>query len=638
MAYDKTSANPEFNVRRSQLLTPFGIGALMDINNQSVMIADSEHWNSNKCEKVHDIRLEIEMNANGFIEPPVKEAEEIIGTRFPSWYFSPQDRLLRPLSKWRESVAAQGVSSRVKTFDKQPYDPRHKGTELVPVRVICACKNGHAQEFPWLEWPHPNMSFDDFKGHKIKLESVAQSGSIADLIVRCETCGKKKSLGGVFDENKFSKKMEELGIQCKGQYKWKKSDDGEVCSEGTHLRVLLKNANNFFFPNISSSVNIPFKQNKLIEAVQRATDYSSLEKSIKSVSREAGINKLNKDKKVQNLIDYIAEELKQDPAEIRNAVSLYFFEQSTSESNGEIMDYRRPEFEVLTGKENYDKESERLKIKIFDQSELTESPFKSYISKITLVHQLEVVSALRSYSRIEPTDSELMRERILQGEESKGGINEVSLKRKDGYYVGMRSLGEGIFFSLDPQQISRWLEDTKEGSVCKRIVTKEKNVRFDDELSYIRPDYYLLHTLSHMLIKELNMSSGYSSSALKERIYYSDNQGEEMYGVLIYTSSSDSEGTLGGLVKQGVPEKFFALMSSAIEKAQWCSFDPVCIESDSQGRDSLNASACHACSLISETSCEKMNVFLDRGVLIGTLDNPQLGFFTEAISASNLST
>ena len=101
-----------------------------------------------------------------------------------------------------------------------------------------------------------------------------------------------------------------------------------------------------------------------------------------------------------------------------------------------------------------------------------------------------------------------------------------------------------------------------------------------------------------------------------------------MYGILIYTSSSDSEGTLGGLVKQGVPEKFFDLLNAALEKAKWCSFDPVCIESESQGRDSLNGAACHACSLISETSCEKMNVFLDRSVLIGSLEEPELGFFS----------
>jgi hypothetical protein len=633
MVYDKTSANPEFSVRRSQLLTPFGTGALMDINNQSVMVADSEYWNINKCEKVHDIRLETEMNANGFIEPPVKDAEEIIGTRFPSWYFSPQDRLLKPLSKWRESVA----SSKINTFDRSPFDPRHKGTELVPVRLICACKNGHAQEFPWLEWPHFGMPFDDFKEHKVKLESVAQTGSIADLIVRCVSCGKKKSLSGVFDKNKFPKKMEELGIQCNGKYKWKKDDVGEICSEGTNLKVLLKNANNFFFPNISSSVNIPFKQNKLIEEIQYADDYLSLQKMLTSISREEGINKLSEDGKAKILIEFIAKQLNQEPDDVKNAVSLYFFEQSTSESTGDIMDYRRPEFEVLTGGEDYDRESERLKIKIFNQDEMEESPFKTLISKITLVHQLEVVSALRSYSRIEATDSELMRERILEGEQSDGGISEVSLKRKDGYYVGMRSLGEGIFFSLDPKQVNQWLSDIEGESIYKRVMSKEKNVRFEDELSYIRPDYYLLHTLSHLLIKELNMSSGYSSSALKERIYYSSNEGEEMYGVLIYTSSSDSEGTLGGLVKQGVPERFFALMSSSLEKAQWCSFDPVCIESDSQGRDSLNASACHACSLISETSCEKMNVFLDRGVLIGTLDNPEAGFFTEVMKAANSS-
>lgn len=633
MVYDKASANPEFNVRRSQLLTPFGIGALMDINNQSVMVADSEYWNPNKCEKVHDIRLETEMNANGFIEPPVKDAEEIVGTRFPSWYFSPHDRLLQPISKWREALSASNIGR----FDKSPFDPRHKGTELVPVRVICACRNGHAQEFPWLEWTHPSMSFADFKNHKIKLESVAQTGSIADLVVHCITCEKKRSLGGIFDEDQFPKKLKELEIQCKGKYIWKKADEGEVCSEGTHLRALLRNANNFFFPNISSSVNIPFKKNKLIEAIQNADDYPSLENALKNVSREEGINKLNENSKVQNLIDFISEELGQNSSEVQNAVSIQFFGESTLESIGSVMDYRRPEFDVLTGKEDYDEGSERLKIKVYDKSDFDESSLKPFISKITLVHQLEVVNALRSYSRIAPTDSELMRELTLEGEKTEGGIIEVSLKRKDGYYVGMRSLGEGIFFALDPDKVKHWMKNIKGKSVYNRIMAKEKNIRFNDEATYINPDYYLLHTLSHLLIKELNMSSGYSSSALKERIYYSKNQDEEMYGVLIYTSSSDSEGTLGGLVKQGVPEKFFALMNSALEKAQWCSFDPVCIESRAQGRDSMNASACHACALISETSCEKMNIFLDRGVLIGSLNNPELGFFAEVIKTSEMS-
>ena len=164
--------------------------------------------------------------------------------------------------------------------------------------------------------------------------------------------------------------------------------------------------------------------------------------------------------------------------------------------------------------------------------------------------------------------------------------------------------------------------------MIEKIIRKDENVTFSDELSSINPKFYLLHTLSHLLIKELTLTSGYSSSSLRERLYFSDNYGEEMYGVLIYTSSSDSEGTLGGLVKQGIPSNFFSIVENAIEKAKWCSFDPICIDSEGQGRNSLNVAACHACSLVSETSCEKMNVFLDRNVLVGSLQHPEWGFFT----------
>jgi len=101
-----------------------------------------------------------------------------------------------------------------------------------------------------------------------------------------------------------------------------------------------------------------------------------------------------------------------------------------------------------------------------------------------------------------------------------------------------------------------------------------------------------------------------------------------MAGILIYTAAGDSEGTMGGLVKMGSPIELDRVVSRAIEKAKWCSVDPVCIESKGQGPDSCNLAACHSCALIPETSCEEQNRLLDRGVLIGTLENPKSGFFS----------
>ncbi|MCE2777576.1 MAG: DUF1998 domain-containing protein [Algoriphagus sp.] len=123
---------------------------------------------------------------------------------------------------------------------------------------------------------------------------------------------------------------------------------------------------------------------------------------------------------------------------------------------------------------------------------------------------------------------------------------------------------------------------------------------------------------------------GYGSSSLKERLYFSSNLKGRMNGVLIYTSSGDSEGSLGGLVRQGKSEYLGRLVKNAIEDAGWCSADPVCSDigiSSGQGPDNVNGSACHNCCIVPETSCEEFNMLLDRTTLIGSFENSNIGFF-----------
>lgn len=104
-----------------------------------------------------------------------------------------------------------------------------------------------------------------------------------------------------------------------------------------------------------------------------------------------------------------------------------------------------------------------------------------------------------------------------------------------------------------------------------------------------------------------------------------------MYGVLLYTASGDSEGSLGGLVRQGIPGRIEDTIVAALQSAKWCSSDPICIQSPGQGPDSCNLAACHNCALLPETCCETGNRLLDRGFVIGTLDKPELGFFNDLI-------
>jgi hypothetical protein len=138
----------------------------------------------------------------------------------------------------------------------------------------------------------------------------------------------------------------------------------------------------------------------------------------------------------------------------------------------------------------------------------------------------------------------------------------------------------------------------------------------------------MIHTLAHALIKELTFFCGYGSSSLRERLYCNlQDLDRPMNGFLIYTASGDSEGTLGGLVAQGAPRRFERLVHDALARCSWCSNDPVCMESPDGGAFSSNLAACHSCVLLPETSCEEGNRLLDRALLAGTIDDPDVGLF-----------
>lgn len=198
------------------------------------------------------------------------------------------------------------------------------------------------------------------------------------------------------------------------------------------------------------------------------------------------------------------------------------------------------------------------------------------------------------------------------------------------WYPAYDVRGEGIFIEFDSSAIDKWRSENH--ALAERVALINENYKKsfigENHPREITSKFLLLHTISHLLIKQLSFECGYGIASLKERIYCSEEaDGKEMSGVLIYTACGDSEGTLGGLVRQGRADTFPKIFNKAIENARTCSNDPVCSLSQGQGRDSLNLAACYSCALIPETSCEEFNSFLDRGVVVGTFDNPNLGFF-----------
>jgi hypothetical protein len=99
---------------------------------------------------------------------------------------------------------------------------------------------------------------------------------------------------------------------------------------------------------------------------------------------------------------------------------------------------------------------------------------------------------------------------------------------------------------------------------------------------------------------------------LRERVYISRDGSNG--GILIYNTSPGDDSGMGGLA--GTVDSFSDIINGAIDSLLICSNDPLCIDVD-KSSESINGSACYSCLLISETSCEHRNLWLDRHIVIG---------------------
>ena len=261
-------------------------------------------------------------------------------------------------------------------------------------------------------------------------------------------------------------------------------------------------------------------------------------------------------------------------------------------------------------------------------SDLPES-LENHLSLLVRAVRLREVRALTSFTRIEPPSK--------KAEEGKTPITPAPLsKKRHNWLPAIEVRGEGIFIQFNKEMLNQW-ENTKIVRDRVQTVTPEMvdsmalDLKEDQVVSdSITARFLMIHTLAHMLMKQLSLECGYSSASLRERLFIGDAP-EDMSGLLIYTSTSDSDGTLGGLQRQGLPHRFEDLFIQAIRGNEWCSSDPLCIEGVSSATEATNLAACHSCVLAPETSCEEFNRFLDRGLVVGTPDQPELGFFRDLL-------
>lgn len=227
--------------------------------------------------------------------------------------------------------------------------------------------------------------------------------------------------------------------------------------------------------------------------------------------------------------------------------------------------------------------------------------------RVVPIERLRTVLVQKGYKRVEFDNNP--HETPTWGKEEGSDIS---------WYPGVEHFGEGIYVDLEQLPgVSFYPTGTAAARWDELLQKQRRNGNNFDHILYWNALAVWWHTLSHRLINALSIHSGYSSTAIRERVYLSaDDKGGIRGGVVLYTTQPGGDGTLGGLTSL-VPH-FEEVLRLALENLDNCSNDPLCESSELDAVHHLGA-GCYSCLLVSETSCEHLNAFLDRQLL---LQNP----------------
>ena len=624
------------SVRASQAVLQYGVGAMVDFPSQTLMTAAPEYWND-QIVRIHDERLEKSLGVRYFGMPAGgKNRDGIAYARFPEWYFCPKCRRFQPLSQWIAEFN-KGAKEKEKTanrnMSRRLYCPKDH-VELVVARIVTACAHGHINDFPWVKWVHAKNfgGAKDICGNpKLTFTtSPMASEGLEGLSIKCTTCNASATLKDAFNEGEFARLNDKFDgkydFSCDGGHPWKNEKEG--C--GIYPKVLQRGSSSVYFPVTASSLVIPPFSDIINSRIEDSSLYEEFRTKIEAsmeMKNTMGLTEEQMDNYIQGKLDEYAKKIGDNigcrAEQVREILSRRMSEHEELNYDTGSIEYRSAEFDALSGRASVTGTQ-------YDDFKCVGTDIKKYgipfVKSISLIEKIREVQVMLGFSRITPFPASLI---------SGASYNFVNIKKKDDdWYPGYNVYGEGIFIEFDEDFINAWRSGN--AALERRVNTLQEN--YDKSFlgsqnpRKISGKFLLLHTISHLLIKQLSFECGYNISSLKERIYCGEAaDGKEMAGILIYTASGDSEGTLGGLVRQGRYDTFPGIYKKAIESAVICSNDPVCSLSNGQGRDSLNLAACYSCCLLPETCCEEFNVFLDRGVAVGTYDNKKLGFFHEQL-------
>lgn len=613
-------------LRPSQLVFTFGVGAMVDLPSLSVLVMGLNDWKENDCPPLSERRLlkavqkRLGDQVKKLVHPPFAPDEATAGARTLGVPVAPFPRWMR--CPFCNTLAT--VDGGVFKLIKDPYRPERtryihdncgkagRPTAL-PVRFVLACSNGHLADFPWLEYVHDAKS--PCQPSQLKLYEVGASGEATNIFVECTTCTTKKPLApalGSFDEDNPNPNAQQGGWPCPGHHPHLRTK--EVCSERS--RVILLGASNGWFPVVYSGLALPGDEDTLQSLV--AAHWSQIE-GLLSLEQVKGLFALP-----PAMMPQLADLRDQGPEAVwagivarREAVNQTSFEAPE--------DLKTPEWQILSA-QNPSHDDRDFK------TQRTDPPFgfEDYFDRTILIHKLREVRALVGFTRVESAGdgddySDLSPDRC------------VRLRRDAPTWVPATEVrGEGIFLQFSEERIKDWLLNPEVKSLERQFLHSHCRWR---EMRKLEPPfatgfpglkYALIHSFSHALLREIALECGYTAASIRERIYCrtESESGGPMAGLLLYTAAADSEGTLGGLVSLGEPRRLGQILSQALESMRICTSDPLCSEHEpSRDGRTIHAACCHGCLFAAETSCERGNRYLDRSVLVNTFAKSGRAYF-----------
>lgn len=615
--------------RLSQLVSTFGPGAMIDLPTRSVVVGGLERWDMSGgsfsviSEPRLSARLEQMLKQNGRLEPSanltLRTPPQMIDAKkgapsgvetpvFPKWF----------VCETTDSEPAEGAKAgrrrrlvRWNDLDskgrrKFVFDDGRK-SEVTPIRFVCACDDGHLDDINWRYAVHVGDPCQE----PMWIEEKGTSADPADTSIVC-ACKRRLSLQDTFQPGRLGK--------CQGQRPWLLDRDPDGC--GLDLKLLTRTATNTYFPQVYTVISLPVEDDEMSRLVgELAGDLAN----VTAVEHVAQAKMFNA--KIQATLGQFGD------ADI--------FDRLIRLRESAQADLGRPpqvaEFDVFAsgrGEIGHNSPTAKLYAQTIPPEQWRDSKVGIDLSAITnlvAVHRLREVSCLYGFTRFEaaPTSSD------GDFEDIQLAVRGAPISQNADWLPAIEQFGEGLFVHFDAARIGSWLAKKPVQARQDKLMIGYRHwkKRFSSNPpAYPGTPYVLLHSLSHALMSEIALDCGYPASSLKERIYALPNpRAAGMFdrcGILIYTATPGAQGTLGGLV--ATAPRFSSLLKNALDRLSICSSDPVCADhepDDRSGDRATHGAACHSCLLISETSCERRNLFLDRSLLVRTMADDGSDFF-----------